>query len=541
MSQEQFIYYWDFSGFWRRQLEVMNFFRNNVNQLIPYVYKTLLFEEYSSFPQLFLIPHILLIGETYPRFVLAMVNTFLVPSQILLYVWVLGYLNSLRIDGITAKISIGVCILFFTGNYLPLILGYVGSAGLLWIIIVSILMTKNNDEKIDPLRFILIGIIMVFLVFIRRWFAYYVLAFFMITPLSYIAHHLISKTLTSKKFLLLLINLFISGMSSILILLIGFRPLISTFTQYDYKFAYQSVYTGLGEAIPWLINYYSPFQAGLLLFGIMFGLSNKIIREHALFAFGTIVFVIVTFYQVQIFGSHHYYIINVFGQLLVLFGVISLFSMIQSRPSKPIIVLILSILIMSNFFIVFLRQDTQLSIFLRSRFQVLSSSLNVPPRRSANVDVTRTIVEDLQRMTQAYEYIYVLAGSGNINDDMLRNALLPDQLNPLPTIEATKQLDTRDGVPKDFFIYTYIVVADPIQYHNGAPFQHVIGELANGMLNDPDLQPYYSSIRDYKLNNGEINVIVFKRIEDIPDSIKEKYRNLYRNLYPDHPFLYEFN
>jgi len=221
----------------------------------------------------------------------------------LLYVWVLGYLNSLRIDGITAKISIGVCILFFTGNYLPLILGYVGSAGLLWIIIVSILMTKNNDEKIDPLRFILIGIIMVFLVFIRRWFAYYVLAFFMITPLSYIAHHLISKTLTSKKFLLLLINLFISGMSSILILLIGFRPLISTFTQYDYKFAYQSVYTGLGEAIPWLINYYSPFQAGLLLFGIVFGLSNKIIREHALFAFGTIVFVIVTFYQVQIFGS----------------------------------------------------------------------------------------------------------------------------------------------------------------------------------------------------------------------------------------------
>jgi hypothetical protein len=151
------------------------------------------------------------------------------------------------------------------------------------------------------------------------------------------------------------------------------------------------------------------------------------------------------------------------------------------------------------------------------------------------------MVEDLQNISGEYEYIYVLAGSGNINDDMLRNALLPEQLDPLPSIEATKQLDTRDGVPKDFFVYTYIIVADPIQYHNGAPFQHVIGELANGLLNDESLQQFYFPLKEYQLNDGSIKVTLFQRIEDIPDSIREKYREIFRSLYPDYPFLYEFN
>ena len=541
MSQEEFIYYWDFSGFWRRQLEVMSLFRNDPSQLIPYVYKTLISEEYSSFPQLFLIPHILLVGETYPRFVLSMVNSFLVPSQVLLYIWVLSLVEDLKLSKFWISISLGLGILFFTGNYLPLLLGYVGSAGLFWIVIIGILISENKDIKIEPVRFLVIGIILVLLVFIRRWFAYYVLALFVISPLSYLLSQSLNNTISLKSLIVYMLNLFISGISALGILVVGFLPLISTFTQYNYKFAYQSVYTGLGEAIPWFINYYSPFQFILLLLGVIYGLTNRYIREIALQAFGTILFVIVLFYQVQIFGSHHYYIINVYGQLLVLFGIISLLNFLRMRLLKPFYLIVLTILLFSNFLIIFLRQDTQLSIYLRLYFSEFSSSLNAPPRKSPNVNVIRTLVEDLQQLTSDYEYTYVLAGSGTINDDMLRNAMLPEQLNPLPSIEATKHLDTRDGIPKDFFVYTYIVVADPIQYHNGASFQHVIGELANGMINDPELKPYYFALKEYQLDDGSVKVTVFQRIEDIPDTIKEKYRELFRSLYPDYPFLYEFN
>lgn len=541
MSHENFIYYWDFSGFWRRQLEVMELFREDVNQLIPYVYKTLVSEEYSSFPQLFLIPHMLIVGETYARFVLAMVNFFLVPSQILLYIWCLKITDSIKKDTIWIPIGLGIGIIFFTGNYLPLLLGYVGSAGLVWIVIIGILLNDKKDQRVDILRYIIIGLLMVLLVFIRRWFAYYVLAFFLVTPISYLIHNFINKTLFMKNFIILLINLFISGISALLILIVGFLPLVSTFTQYDYKFAYQSVYSGLGEAIPWFINFYSPFQFVLLLIGTLYGLSIKTLRELVIQAIGIISIVIILFYQVQIFGSHHYFIINIYTHLLILFGIVALVQLNKSKIYKSIVLFTISLFMMSNFLIIFLTQDTNISILLRNKFQFASSQLNAPPRVSQNVDTIRTMVEDLQRIVNEYEYIYVLAGSGTLNDDMLRNSFLPDQLNPLPSIEATKQLDTRDGIPKDFFIYTYIVVANPVQYHNGAPYQHVIGELANGVLYDEELKPYYYPIQEYHLNNGQVNVTIFRRIEDIPENIKEKYRELFRSLYPDYPFLYEFN
>lgn len=541
MSHENFIYYWDFSGFWRRQLEVMQLFREDSNNLLPYVYKTLLMEEYSSFPQLLLIPHMLIVGETYPRFVLAMVNSFLVPSQILLFVWVLKISRKLNLRNNWIPIGLGFGIIFFTGNYLPLLLGYVGSVGLVWIVIIGLLLNNDKDKNIDILRYIIIGILMVILVFIRRWFAYYVLAFFLITPLSYILQNLINRIFNVKYFINLIINMFISGTSALLILVLGFFPIVSTFTQYDYKFAYQSVYTGIGAALPWFINFYSPFQFVLLIVGLIYGLKSKHLRELTMQSIGIIIVVIVLFYQVQIFGSHHYFIINIYSQLLILLGIIGIIQLVDSKIYKSLILIIIGILFISNFLIIFLKQDSDLSIFLRSKFQFASSSLNAPPRVSPNVNIIRSMVEELQSITHEYEYIYVLAGSGTLNDDMLRNSFLPDQLNPLPSIEATKQLDTRDGIPKDFFIYTYIIVADPVQYHNGAPYQHVIGELANGLLYDNELKPYYYPINEYWLNNGQVHVTIYRRIEDIPERIKEKYRDIFRSLYPDLPFLYEFN
>jgi hypothetical protein len=93
LRQESFIYYWDFSGFWRRQLELLNLLKNKPNELFPYVYQSIQFEEYSSFAQLCLLSPMLLVGKSYPRYVLAMLNSGLIPSMILLYCFVITLLN----------------------------------------------------------------------------------------------------------------------------------------------------------------------------------------------------------------------------------------------------------------------------------------------------------------------------------------------------------------------------------------------------------------------------------------------------------------
>ena len=540
MSQEHFIYYWDFSGFWRRQIEVLGDFYHQPQLLFRDVLESIRKNEYSSFPQILLLPHTVLLGNTYPRFVLAMVNSFLIPSQILFFVWFTHLSTQWNTDSKWTLSVIGVFLIFFTGNYLPLMLGYVGSGGLIWIILVLIIMGEQKLTKVSVLQSILIGLILVVLVFIRRWFSYFVVSYFVVTPLAYFLDALVSKSLDWKKFTTLLIQLTISGLTALLILFVGFRSLISTFTSYDYKYAYQSVYTGLQAAWPWFINFYSPFQTALLIIGIGYGLWNVRLRRWTLFSCLSIVLIIVMFYNVQIFGSHHYYIINILSEMLICFGLMALINVFKNRVYQSSIVLLVSFLFLGNFSLVFLKYGQPIRDFFQTKIQAISSQLNAPPRVNSNVELIQDMVIDLQNLAQDYEYIYVLAGSGRFNDDMLRNAFLPDQYNPLPTIESTRSLDTRDGLPLDFFNYTYILVADPIQYHNGAAFQHVIGDLAEGMLHDTELQNYYYLHKTYALS-GDITVYLYERINDIPEALKEKYRSIYRTLFPNNPELYNFH
>lgn len=539
MRQEHFLYYWDFSGFWRRSLEFNAELTAHPNNILKYLYESILFQEYSSFPQLFLTAHTLLLGNTYPRFILAMVNTFVIPSQMLVYILALTIIKRLNIESKITKLSIAFFLIFFTGNILPLILGYVGSVGQIFIALILILVFNLDFSKKQLIHSLLIGILMLFLVFLRRWYSYFALSFFTVFPVSHLINELTLKRFEYKKFTYLLINLFIAGATSLFILIMFFRPLFTTFIAYDYAFAYQSVhYSGVSYAWPWFINFYSPFQVFIALIGIIYGISKKELRFYTLYAVLSIMMIIVVFYQVQVFGSHHYYIINTLFQLLVIYGIISIFDFLHGK-TQLLVYGMMSTLLVLNFSLAFLYRDDSAFTNFRLKFLPISTALYAPPRSRDDVDKIRDIVSYLRAEAKPFEYIYVLSGSGILNDDLMRNAFLPDVLNPLPTLEATHHLDTRDGTPSLFFYYTYIVVAEPTQYHNGADYQHVIGLLADGMLNDNDLKPYYYPLETYLIEKNT-KVHIFKRIEDIPENIKIKYRKLFKEIYPEYPFLYDF-
>lgn len=540
MSQEHFIYYWDFSGFWRRQIEVMGLFNSNPSQLFSMVYQSILTNEYSSFPQLLLIPHVSLVGVSYPRFILAMVNMFLIPSQILFFVWMLNLIEKWGYKNNYSTFLLAIFLILFTGNLLPLLLGYVGSGGQFFILIVLILLFESDFKHIHFHRFLVISFSLLILIFLRRWYAYFIVSFYVIYPLSYVIDQFIKRDFNIKYFINMLISFFISGLAALLVLILGFSNLFITFTNYDYSYAYQSVYTGLEAAWPWFVNFYSPLQVFFMLIGVLFGLFHSKTRLITLFSSLAILFVIFMFYQVQILGSHHYYIINVMSQILILIGFFFTLEYLKHKYLRLSLILSISFLMFGNFSLTFLKYGNSIHDFFLSHIQPFSTKVNAPPRTNPDVEVIQDIVFDLQELAKEYEYIYVLSGSSHLNDDMLRNALLPEQYNPLPTIEGTRQLDTRDGLPVDFFNYTYIIVADPIQYHNGAAYQHVIGDLALGILHDEKLREYYYLHKTYELS-GDITVYLYQRINDIPEDLKEEYRQIYKDIYPDNPELYQFN
>lgn len=233
MSHEHFLYYWDFSGFWRRQLELMRLLQQNPGQVYPFILNTIRNEEYSSLPQLFLIPHILLIGDTYPRYILAMVNCTLIPSTVLFYVWMLHLIDQWDFDVPWVPLGIGIGLMFFTGNYLPLILGYEGAMGLYFIVFILFILSDFNVFRFSWHRNLVIGISLVFLVFIRRWYAYFAIGYFVMAFLPLFIEAVL-KGRSRKSVFLLILNFFMMGLTALGVMVLGFLPLVQTYLTYDY-------------------------------------------------------------------------------------------------------------------------------------------------------------------------------------------------------------------------------------------------------------------------------------------------------------------
>lgn len=502
-------------------------------------YESMLYQEYSYFPEWFLSLPIMIIGNTFPRFVIAMFNFFVMPANLLLAIMVIWVKDRLSIKNSMFIFVSFAFIILFTANILPMKLGYIGSAGLPFIGFMMLTMLTMKMDELDIKKAMFIGLNLVIIVLVRRWFSYVAVSYFIAIPSIYLLLCFVNRDFNHEKFKSFLLNVFVSGVSALLILAIGFFPLLKTFITYDYQLAYQSAKIGgYLYALEWFKTFYSPFITALFILGLIEGILNRKLRFLTLAYTASILIIILLFYRIQVFGSHHYYIINMYVALVTILGLVFLFTRLPKKI-LPIIGIFLIIAMVANFALLFVKREGTLINRALDFFQPLSTSLHYPPRYREDVDTIRDISTYLDYTPSAGEYVYVLAGSANFTDDVLRNAWFPEKLNSVRNIEPTMQLDTRDGVPSLFFKYSYVVVTDPIQYHNGEEFQRVIGILADGMLHDEELKAYYYLEKTFTIKD-DIKVYIYKLIEDIPFEIIDKYSKKFKALYPDLPFLYEF-
>ncbi len=525
LSQESFITYWDFAGFWRRAIDVNNRIQSEPQAVLQYIYRTILVDEYSSFPQLLMAIPLRLIGDTYPRFVLSNVVLFLWPSSILSFIYFnIKQKNSSKLFLILSALLI----LLFTGNLIPMYLGYIGSVGLPFIIALFILSEREFQFKYD----LTIALNLVLLVFIRRWFAYFALAYFLIFPLIRVIYH-------QKDWKKILIHYFIQGISALLILVIFFYPLVDKMLFYDYAYAYQyNQSSSLKAIIDWFIQFYSPIGVLFIALGMINVIKNFKKYETLVALLFQSIFILFFFNRIQLFGSHHYYMINTNILLIMLMG-ISLLIQIHHKFLKIGISVLCIFIFSQNFMTTFIPFSIVPPVYYQYTNQFLTN-LRVLPRVNTDADNIRRIVNFINELTgeNVYDYTYVLASSARFSDELLRNAYLPEQLNPIPSLYSTKQIDERDGLPYYFFTFKYIVVTDPIQLVNPA-HQNVISILANGMLNDDELRKYYFLEKEFELNSG-IKVYVYGRMDTIPEEIVNRYESYFKEIFPDNPNMYDF-
>lgn len=526
MRLENFIPYRDYAGFYRSTLELIKAFENkSAHEFFVMIYESMLYSEYSYFAELFLVLPLMLIGNTYSKFILSMIVCFVIPLTVLIYTIGLHY----ELISKGNKMQNGVCalvVILFAMNLMPTIYGYVGSAGLFFIAVIFYL----SYEEINSSEFhfdvnALIGLLLLLIVLIRRWFAYTVVAYFVVEGIYHLLVFINKRD--KNRFVTAYMKLFVQGCSALIPMLMFFMPLVRTFTTTDYAVAFSAAIKGTPmQQVYALINNYSPVVFVVSLFSLV----SRRYRSVACKLIINMMIVFVMFTQVQDFGSHHYYMTNVQMMILLLMGLDTLLS--YSKRARIVCSMIFVLLYGLNFYSMSISKVS----FPASQF--LISTIHVPIRVTQEREKIEMLSHFLGNEPRDYEYAYVLSASPVLNDDLLRNALLPDIINATPWLEGTRVWDQRDGIPSKFFQYTYIVVTDPIQYNAAPEDQRVIGLLAEGMLNDEELRSYYRL--EWEFDYLDMKVYVYKRIEDIDISIIDRYSNLFKQFYPEQPKLYEF-
>ncbi|AUO06968.1 hypothetical protein C0638_10610 [Paenibacillus sp. lzh-N1] len=532
-SQERFVYFWDFSGYWTTTISYTDMWFSSPIDAITKIYASILKDEYNVVPQVPLVLLLKLLGASFPMFTLSIYIAYVIPFFSLIGAMILRVISDNNKE-ISSKIVILIIssIALVTSIIQPVLSGYLDSAGLIACIFITgiVYLREKNQVRTIPFYFTMI-FFLIGLAFIRRWYAYWILGFFIAYGLIIVYRLMFSKGEERKRAIVSLRDIFLIGLSCLVILLVGFREFFtrSLYTNYqDLYSAYQS--GGLPHNIELLLQNFGWLTLTILIIGIIEGwIRNKKLRP---FIFGLVIQMVISFYlfvRVQSMGQQHYYILVPSLTVLFALGVFSLTKLSGRDWYKIIVSCLIMILLIGNFSHSFIRQQLP----LLKNFNGIYTSNQTYPRVRTDLEQLRLISSYLNELSRNEKPIYVISSSFIFNDDILRKLSMPDNLNPVPSLIGVSHVDKRDGLPKGFLQAEIVVVADPIQYHLNPDDQRVIGELAKPFLHNTGIGKSFLLKKTFTISEG-IKINVYEKKEALKESdvlaLEEKFQEWYPNL-----------
>lgn len=530
-SQESFIPSWDFGGFYRKTLEFSDKLDRSIPEAMDNIINSINYAEYNYVAEWFLYLPMKIVGNSFLRYVLCMVNVFLIPTNVLFMVFYY-LLTDNKKRNVFLDWTVAFVIIFFGPNIYSLVQGYIGSAGLFFILYLMIFIYLKKFEQVNIPLALLTGLTLLLLLIIRRWYAYWVVSFFISMVIPYVGIKEKRKYLKP-----VLINCFVAGMVALVILIVTFNPLFKTITTYNYSEAYSVMKaTGPLEILMSFGTTYGIVFVGLMIFGCIYSYKKEEFSFVLMCALQIIVSIIL-FNQVQRFGSHHYYIINVPCLLIILIAM-SYLGEVFSKKVLTILLCVFNVLMVLNYQKTLLMKEES----FKPLFTVTNALYSEPLpmiRTTQGIDEIQALVYRLNEKAGEHDYFYTIASCSLFNEDMLRNSLLPNNLEGLKNLIPSSVYDLRDYAPKEFFYYQYIIVSEPLILQFAEDKQRVITVLGQFMLADPRVADYYDLIEDVVITN-DIHIKVYKRKDLVPNEIRQDISNQFKTFYPDEPRMYDF-
>lgn len=422
-------------------------------------------------------------------------------------------------------------LLFLPSSAISVLSFRVDIAPLALVALIGIYLSFIDLQKFNWRDSFILGLLFLILILLRRWYLYFVISFFLVYWSGFVLKAVIDNKnikLIFKQLRGITINLFISGITMLGIMATVIAPQFKHTFLVNYTDLYSSYNVGSwGERLTRFVLHFGLLFVIISIIGYVIAIKSQKNKITNLFTFTFVqgVLIFIMFNMTQTFGEHHYYLLVPF----VITGLVGLLVYSTKNIAKiGLLVITLVIFIMSHFFLpvnVLQKPITPL---------ILGNSVTFAPPVRHDIKKIQDLNLYLGKHLAKNGGVYVLSSTGFFNGDGLNNVFLPQPSKTL--IYQPHDVDKRDGFSPDFFKAQYIIVADPIQLHQGPDNQLLIDLPAEAILAGKVTN--LELVKQVSIDNG-VKLNVYKRVgkysyaffEELKDKISKRYPG-YTNIQP---------
>jgi len=557
VGQEKTIYYWDYSNYSSLFQDMGRRSSENLLKAIRWIITTIRHYEYNYLSVFFLMPFYFLFGSGRLSFISAVAVTYAFPAIILFTVLVrkilmLGYVDNQtevtqsnadnREDIIGFTLIPVIFLTFLPSFWIPVMLGYVDVVGVGVIFIILLLYFRKTLIEQTLKELILLGLLLSFLIVLRRWYAFWTVGFFVAATVQEMLRCFWYRN-NFANLITALRNIFIIGLTAVLSFFAVATPIAIKMLTTDYSDVY-SAYQ-MPNIFYHLVKMVF-YDFGLLLFLICFFgaitfFINKKLRLHGVFL--SVLFV-TTFYLFtrtqQISSQHFYWIISI----LAVFGVVFLYDIynrIKRVSLKVFFISILTIFCLVNLMVVFVpNADFFRGVTAKGMFPHIRNY----PKVRTDLDEVRSLLIALDDLTRnSNKNIYVFSNSETLNVTTVKNACSyfePKFSGLDEKIMANSSfVDRHDGFPFQMLTADYLVVTMPVDYLFAPQEQRAVGFLSEQIVYQKNIGKAFEKMDyDFVLEDGR-HVYIYQKKRKFTEAELREISDIFVGFYPNHKEKFE--
>ena len=491
------VYFWDDANYWDMSRSVLSGALNG--DFWHKVYESIGTTDYNYIAALPPAAWMFLFGTSRLSYVSGLIIMYLIPSVLLLY-RLSQKLSKAPMFSFIAAVFLIPATLYIT------VLGFADVGGLLMMLACYDLYYKKSNRNGAPIRFILIGVLLVLMMIYRRHFAFFAISF--MTAMA------TDSIMFKRKWT----NILITGATAAIVLASAFLPFVTGILLKDYGTLYSGYKFPIMTDIKFITRYFGLILI-LVLAAVPFvsGIRRK--DHRAVFPWVQLIVCGSMFMTTQTHATHHL--------LLYIPSLMILSILLINCVTKEYSLILIALLIAAGLI------SPQIPRVQPGNIQEIKS-ISLLPGFSMLPDV-RDDIDELIHAKRKLDSIvpddsecFVMASSFVINDSILRNA------EPSLNIKSSRSADYIKSLPgvdsRDFNrlgeIYNaeYILVAYPAQTHLAPGEQTIVTEAVKSFELYADIATAFTEVEGYDEKVGDVSLKLYHRVEDVGEYEKSEYQ-----------------